>query len=105
MLNSRTLIPKLRSLPTSASKCKYSMLIRCACRWKWTNQVLELALDWMEHSYQEKQVDDGKVNNYMTFTLLFSLKLSYSKILYRYILNYWLKHNKVVLFSFLAKSK
>jgi len=60
---SRTLIPKLRSLPISASKCKYSMLIRCACRWKWTNQVLELALDWIEHSYKESQVDDGKLNN------------------------------------------
>ena len=87
VLNSRTLIPKLRSLPISASKCKYSMLIRCACRWKWTNQVLELALDWIEHSYKESQVDDGKLNNVKSFKLLFSLKTWLFKILYSFYFN------------------
>jgi len=45
---SRTIIPKLKSLPSDSPKEVYTMFLRCSFRWRWGNQVLELIADWLE---------------------------------------------------------
>lgn len=47
VLFSKSVIPKLRSLPDGAPSSYCKMLIECVCCWDWTTRVLELLDEWI----------------------------------------------------------
>ncbi|XP_077967624.1 condensin-2 complex subunit G2-like [Styela clava] len=59
---SKSVLPKLRSLPDDAPPSYYTMLIKCLCSWGWIKQLLGLIQEWLTESL-EGTLDESSLDN------------------------------------------